>query len=190
MKKSKTKPKSNNSISLKTTKKRAYRRKVSSKSNNVLTPAKIDALKTFFFMSGVTSNQAAIQVGCDPKTARTYFTEWAEELTEDINHVTWVQREQYTRARFLEGVTQNILATKKLLDYFTTKLLSIIHNKKGEVIKSPDEELIEKYERYVRSYYTQYNEYQQQYLELQLIPPTGILLQKEIERTINEKQSK
>jgi len=174
-------------------KKKKSRHKSTGNKKSCISPEKIDHLQSLFLIGGITSYAASKEVGIDPKTATVYFQEWAEKLVEDENHIPWSIKEGYARARYKESITKRILKIKNRLEFFDSKLISIITIKNKKTKKTtpnpnPDESKLEKYERYVRVTELQLSELQQEYAIIDMMPPTEILLQQEIQKMIDEKQ--
>lgn len=166
---------------------------VTRKSNNKLSPDKLSELESLFLMGGISSYQSAKQVGVDPKTSAIYFEEWAEKLVADEDHLTWATKEKFAKARYKEALTKRMIKVRSRLTYFENLLTRVITIKSKNKKREPNYELtadfIEKYEKLVRLTEIQYNELQQEYAAIDMMPPTEVLLQKEIERILNEKQS-
>ena len=51
---------------------------------------KLNELEEHFFMDGITAYKASKLVGIDYKTAKSYFNEWAKQITTDEKYETWV----------------------------------------------------------------------------------------------------
>lgn len=163
--------------------------KKSNKANNTLSPEKVQVLETLFLIGGISSHAASKEAGVDPKTATIYFEEFAERLVEDKDHLTWAIKEKYARARYQEGLTKRIMTVRNRLTYFQNRLTKIITVKKGSSLianDKPNEVKLEKYERYVRNTEIQLSELQQEYAMIDMMPPTEILIQKEIENMIEK----
>ena len=173
----------------KPTKKRITKK--SNKANHTVSKEKLDALETLFFTGGISSYAASRDVGIDPKTSAIYFEEWAEKLVSDEDHITWATKEKFAKARYKEGITKRIMKIKNRLAYFENRLTKIMTIKKNNILVAndhPDENKLERYERYVRNTETQLTELQQEYAIVDMMPPTEILLKKEIERIMSETQ--
>lgn len=160
-----------------------------------ISPAKYTHLQELFFIGGIAPYTASQEVGIDPKTAAIYFQDWSEKLTEDEDHIPWSVREGYARARYKESITKRILKIKRRLEFFDNKLMSIITVKNTKTKKlidnpNPDELKMEKYEKLVRLTELQFNELQQDYAAIDMLPPTEILLQEEIKKRIDEIENK
>ncbi len=167
--------------------------KDSKKANHKLSPAKLEELESLFFTGGITSYSAAKQVGIAPATASIYFEEWAEKLVEDEDHISWTVKEKYAKARYKEALTKRLIKIKSRLTYFENRLTHVITTKDENEKRIPnynaDESKVDKAERLVRLTEIQYNDIQQEYAIIDMMPPSEVILQKEVERLINEKQS-
>ena len=163
--------------------------KKSNKDNHTISSEKKDELEELFLMGGISSYMASRRVGIDPRTASIYFEDWAERLVEDEDHIPWATKEKYARARYKQGITKRIIKIETRLSYFQTRLTNIISKEidgKRIATESPNEAHLEKYERYVRITEIQLTELQQEYAVIDMMPPTEVLLKKEIERMISE----
>lgn len=162
---------------------------------SAISPERYEHLQSLFFMGGISSYAASKEVGVSPKTAKIYFQDWAEKLTEDEDHIPWSIKEGYARARYKESITIRILKIKHRLEFFDSRLMSIItikNKKTKEMIDNPkpNEEKLEQYERYVRNTELRLFDLQQEYATVDMMPPTEILLQQEIKKRIDEIENK
>jgi len=164
----------------------------SNKANHTLSESKLDKLESLFFTGGISPYAASKEVGIKPETAKVYFEEWSEKLVADEDHIPWATKEKFAKARYKEGITKRIIKIRTRLEYFEKRLISITMDKEGKKLvinNEPDEILVERYERYVRNTETQLADMQQEYAIIDMMPPTEILLKKEIERMISEAQT-
>lgn len=153
--------------------------------NNKLSKVKVSKLRELFYMGGITPNAAANIAGVDYLTAKTYFTEFAEELTEEDEHTPWAVREAHARARHMESITKNIIEVQESLDYYKSRLKKLIKKEKdGKSVK-----LIEA-DRLVRDNRVILYELQTEYADLDSMLPTEILLQAELEKLLHDNKAK
>ncbi len=165
----------------------------SKKTTRTLTSVKITELEQLFFIGGITSYAASKEVGIDPKTAKVYFIEFAEKLTEDEDHIPWATREKHARARYLESITRRVIKIKTRLEYYDNKLTKIITiEKNGKKIPDYNADInkIEKWDRLVRNTSLELNELQSEFALMDSMIPTDVLLQHELEKMVNEKLSR
>ena len=127
----------------------------------------------------MTPYQAAKKLGIDYKTAQNYFVKFAEEITDDLNHEDWFTREKRVRQRALEGYSKNIQTIRNDIE----KYRKILDDK----LKKKDDAGIEKYERIVRNQTIMLLDLQERFAELELTPPSQVLLDKEIENRMAAK---
>lgn len=174
------------------------RRNVSDKDKHKLLDAdKFKTLESLFLMDGITPYQAAKIVGISYNTARLYFKDWAEELTEDEAHETWAMREKRVRARALEGIAKKIVAASERLRHIERIYGNIIlkkdpKNSKKLITKHPNEidpVLSSIYEKQIRMTEIFLTELQQQFDGIEMMPPAEAILERELEKLVAEKQA-
>lgn len=169
-----------------------------SKRNHTISEEQIASLKELFLMGGITPTQAGLFVGVDYRTAQTYFREWAEEILDDPEHLTWAEREAHARVRALESITKQIIKVNDTLARFE-KILDNLLVKKNK--KTGEFELNEKVmnienlifrivniEKIVRLNRIYHSELQMQYASIEMMPPVAAILEKELEKWIAAKQ--
>ena len=177
------------------------KQKEKAKQNHTLSPEQLQELENMFLMGGITSYQAAKFLHIAPKTAKIYFTDWAEQLISDPEHIPWVQKEKRARARALESLTKQIIPVMTTLTWFEKILhLLLIAKKEKKTDKdtldqarstSTDTDTSNKIsntERIVRLNRIYLSELQQQYFSIDMMPPAEAILELELEKYIAEKQ--
>lgn len=151
----------------------------------------LEILEQLFFMGGITSYQASKQCNIDPKTAKSYFEEWAEKLTDDPQHESWITKEKKIRARVLESITKQIIPVKENLQHFEKLLAALLYHKKDGILvpnTSVDLDSVERIEKIVRANRIYFTELQQQYSAIEMTPPVESILEIELEKYIAQKQ--
>lgn len=182
-------------ISNKSNKEKKKKHCQSNKANHTISENQKQELENFFLMSGITSYQAAKTVGVSPQTARTYYSLWAEELTEAGGHEPWFKREKRARAQSLEGISQQIIRIMKRLDYLNRIFYKLIlkqdpKNKENFILKSVDEidhHSVQIYEKAIRMNEIFLAEKQDQYNAIEIIPPSEDVLERVIEKHMRKK---
>lgn len=177
----------------------AENKKNSNKRNHTISPDKIAVLKELFLMGGITPTQAGLFVGVDFRTVQTYFQEWAEEIVDDPNHITWAEREAHARVRALESITKQIIKVQETLARFEKILdnLLVTKNKETGEFELKEEVFnienlifrIINVEKIVRLNRIYHSELQMQYASIEMMPPIAAILEKELEKWIDTKQA-
>ena len=151
-------------------------------------------LEELFLMDGITPNQAGKIVGVRFETAKSYFEKWAEDLVDDEHYETWVDRQKRIRARALEGITKDILATTERLRHLEVVFANIIltKNEKGALITKNVTEINHKlqytYETQIRHNVELLAELKAQAFVISSAVPVNIILDRELSKAIAEKQ--
>lgn len=159
-----------------------------------------DRLKELFIQGGVSSYQAALETGYDPKTVKEKFKNWSKELVGEQDRESWFEREKRVRQRALEGLSFKLLQVRNKLKVYN-KLLAVSFGLSEDDFKSKDiekridttkltaadHEKIELYEKIVRLNTILESELQQQYDVLEMTPPSEEVLLMEVEKLIATK---
>jgi len=171
-----------------------------SKRNHTISDEQIASLKELFLMGGITPTQAGLFVGVNHLTAKTYFREWAEEILNDPEHLTWAEREAHARVRALESITKQIIKVNETLARFEKILdnLLVKKNKQTGEFELKEEVMdieniifrIVNVEKIVRLNRIYQSELQMQYASIEMMPPVAAILEKELEKWITAKQEK
>lgn len=163
------------------------------KAYHTLDPDTLEELKTLFFMDGITSYAASQTLGIDPETARRYFQQWADELTEDPEHEKWAVRQKRVRARALEGIALKILALSKRKNVYEKILLNLLYFKDDRTdepkLKSAgtmDHPVILNYETRILALDRHLAELQAEYDAIDAKPPAEIILRTEVAEILGE----
>ena len=181
------------------------------RANHQISEDKERALQELFLMDGITPFQAARIVGVKFDTAKRYFEMWCDELIEDPEHETWVQRQRRVRVRSLEGYAKKIIAITEQRNIMEKILVNLTFTKdektKGDTVssfigmkdnannlkfKSSEElqhDLILSYNTKIAILNQQLLELQDKYDAVDSQPPAIIILQKEMADMLNEIQS-
>ena len=181
------------------------------RANHQISEDKERSLQELFLMDGITPFQAARIVGVKFDTAKRYFEMWCDELIEDPEHETWVQRQRRVRVRSLEGYAKKIIAIteqrnimEKILVNLTftrdektkgdtvSSFIGMKDNAKNLKFKSPEDlqhDLILSYNTKIAVLNQQLLELQDKYDAVDSQPPAIIILQKEMADMLNEIQS-
>lgn len=156
------------------------------------------SLKELFLMGGITPTQAGIFVDIDYRTVQVHFRDWAEEILEDPEHLTWAEREAHARVRALESITKQIMKLNETIARFEKILdnLLVKRNKKTGEFELKDNVMdadnitskIVHIEKIVRLNNIYHSELQMQYASIEMLPPVSAILEKELEKWIISKQ--
>jgi len=187
--------KTKTSFILTTLKRKNYKKRI-----NTISAKQIASLKELFLMGGITPTQAGNFAGIDYRTVQTYFREWAEEILDDPEHLTWAEREAHARARALESITKQIIKLNEIIARFEKILenLLVIKNKKTKEFELKKDVMdvdtivnkIVHIEKIVRLNNIYHSELQMQYTSIEMMPPVAAILEKELEQWIAAKQEK
>ena len=154
-------------------------------------PQKQLELKDMFLMDGITYTQAAILVGCSPRTAKNWFLKWAEELVEDPGYEPWVKRQARVRARTLEGITKQIIKVNDHMTEIQQIYDGIIKDGAGNMRKPDDidHSAQRQYASQIKETFNMLSILRAESAVLQAAPPPDVVLDREIEQSIATRTS-
>lgn len=168
------------------------------KKRHLLSDEKIASLKELFLMGGITPTQAGLFAGVNFLTVKAYFREWAEEIINEPEHLTWAEREAHARVRALESVTKQIIKVNETIAWFEKILENLLvkKNKKTKQFELKEKVMdiqnilyrIVNIEKIVRLNNIYHSELQMQYASIDMMPPVAAILEKELEKWIAAKQ--
>ena len=165
------------------------------RANHFISDEKKMRLQELFLMDGITPYQAARVADVKFETAKRYFEMWSEELVDDPQYETWVQRQRRVRVRSLEGYTKKIIPIteqRNTLEKIVANLTFRKNKKKELKIKNSDDldhGIILAYIAKIAVLNQQLIELQDRYDAVDSQPPAVIILQKEMADMLNEIQS-